>query len=91
MMKIYFPYKSDKKPYKYFIITSMGKKVFFGNSDYQDFTTHKDEERKQRYIKRHEKRENWNDKDTAGFWSYHYLWSYPTKKEAYENIKSKFL
>lgn len=91
MMKIYFPYKSDKKPYKYFIITSTGKKVFFGNSDYQDFTTHKDEERKQRYIKRHEKRENWNDKDTAGFWSRWYLWNKPTKQESYQNIKSKFL
>ena len=89
----YYPYKSDKTKYKYYIITSTDKKVYFGAAGYEDFTSHHDEERKQRYIKRHEKRENWGKSgiDTAGWWSYHYLWSYPTKQEAYQYIKSKFL
>ncbi len=93
-MKQYYPYKSKDKPEKkYYIITSTGKQVYFGATGYQDFTQHKDEARKNAYIARHQKREDWskNGIDTPGFWSYHYLWSYPTKTEAYENIKKRFL
>ncbi len=52
-MKIYYPYKSDKPDKKYYIITKDNKRVYFGAAGYSDFTQHKDEERKQRYIKRH--------------------------------------
>ena len=51
----YFPYKSDKPDKKYYIITKTEKKVYFGQASASDFTKHKDEERKQRYIQRHEK------------------------------------
>ena len=47
----YFPYKSDKPNKKYYIITNDNKKVYFGAAGYSDFTIHKDEERKLRYIK----------------------------------------
>ena len=57
-MKKYYPYKSDKDGKKYFIITNTGKRVYFGATGYEDFTTHKDEERKQRYIARHKKNED---------------------------------
>ena len=90
-MKIYYPYKSDKPDKKYYIITNTGKRVYFGAVGYEDFTTHKDEERKQRYIVRHKKNEDWTDINTPGFWSYHYLWEFPTKKAAYENIKKKYI
>ena len=90
-MKIYYPYKSDKPDKKYYIITNTGKRVYFGAVGYEDFTTHKDEERKQRYIARHKKNEDWTDINTPGFWSYHYLWEFPTKKAAYENIKKKYI
>ncbi len=42
--------------------------MYFGASGYSDFTIHKDEQRKQRYIKRHNN-ENWSKSgiDTAGF------------------------
>ena len=84
----YYPYKSEKPNKKYFIITKDNKKVYFGASGYSDFTINKDEERKLRYIKRHNN-ENWTKSgiDTAGWWSFKYLWSYPTKDEAYNNIK----
>ena len=89
----YYPYKSDKPEKKYYIITSNGKKIHFGSSDYQDFTQHKDETRKNSYIKRHRKNEDWTKSgiDTPGFWSYHYLWEFPSKTQAYENIKKKYL
>ena len=92
-MKLYYPYKSDKPEKKYYIITNTNKKIYFGAAGYEDFTTHKDEERKQRYIARHKKNEDWSKAgiDTAGFWSYHYLWHFPTKKAAYEDIKKNYL
>jgi hypothetical protein len=91
-MKQYFPYPSDKANKKFFIITKHNKKVYFGDSKYEDYTVHKNNKKKEAYIKRHEKNENWTASgiDTAGWWSVKYLWSYPTKKEAYEKIKKTF-
>ena len=56
------------------------KVIHFGGRGYSDFTKHKDEARKDRYIKRHEKRENWNDPLTAGFHSRWVLWNKPDLK-----------
>lgn len=93
-MQFYYPYPSDKLDKKFFIITSTGKKVYFGASAYLDFTQHKDPKRKELYIKRHSKmNENWgrNGIDTAGFWSRWYLWNLPTKQASYNDIKKRFL
>ena len=89
----YYPYAANDGKHKYYIITESGKKVYFGQYGASDFTIHKDEARRQRYIERHKNRENWTKSgiDTAGWWSYWYLWSKPTKKEAYNYIKSHFL
>lgn len=92
MYKIYYPYPATDNTYKYFIITSNGKKIRFGRKSYDDYTIHKNEERKLRYIKRHSKlNENWGryGVDTAGYWCYKFLWSYPTKEEAYKHIKKE--
>ena len=85
MNKMYIPYKSDDK--KYYTITNDNKKIYFCQASASDFTLHKDEARKQRYINRHKKNENWNNKDTACFWSRWLLWEKPTIKESYEYIK----
>jgi hypothetical protein len=87
----YHPYKSDKPGKKYYIITESNRKIYFGASGYSDFTHHKDEQRKQRYIKRHTN-ENWSKSgiDTAGFWSRWLLWNKPTIKESYIDIKRRF-
>lgn len=90
-MIAYYPYKSDKPDKKFFIITSTGKKIYFGSATASDYTLHKDPLRKNRYIQRHQKRENWNDKNTAGFWSRWYLWNLPTKEASYNDIKKRFL
>ena len=70
-MKYYYPYKSDKPEKKFYIITKENKKVYFGQANASDFTIHKNEERKNRYILRHEKNESkfWNKSgiDTASF------------------------
>jgi hypothetical protein len=92
-MQKYKPYKSDKSDKKYYIITDSGKKLYFGDSNYEDFTQHRNEVRKDRYVQRHQKNEDWTKSgiDTPGFWSYHYLWEFPSKTQAYDNIKKKYL
>ena len=42
------------------------KTVHFGQAGASDFTKNKDETRKSAYLARHQKRENWNDYDSAG-------------------------
>ena len=87
-MKIYYPYPANDGKHKYYIITKTGKKVYFGAVGYEHYTDgHLDEKRKQAYIRRHRKNENWDNPNTAGFWSYRYLWLYPTKRQAYDEIK----
>ena len=88
----YYPYKSDKPNKKCYIITNNNKKVYFGQAGASDFTLHKDEARKQRYINRHKNNENWTKSgiDTPGFWSRWILWHLPTIKESYNDIKRRF-
>ena len=94
-MKKYFPYKSDKPNKKYYIITNDNNKVYFGQASASDFTIHKDEARKQRYINRHKKNESkyWNKSgiDTPSFWSRFLLWEKPSINESYQFIKNKYL
>ena len=87
----YYPYKSDKPGKKYYIIAESNRKIYFGASGYSDFTIHKDEQRKQRYIDRHKNDETWSKSgvDTC-FWSSWLLWNKPTIKESYTDIKRRF-
>ena len=61
--------KSDRKDKKYMAIINNNKIIHFGASGYADFTTHEDEKRKQNYITRHKKNENWTNPTTAGFYA----------------------
>ncbi len=88
MNKIYYPYKSDKPKYKFYIIKSNNKRLYFGDSKYEHYTEgHLDEIRKDNYIKRHIARENWSNYNSRGFWSLWYLWYYKTYHEALNFIK----
>ena len=89
----YYPYIAKDGKHKFFIITKTEKKVYFGAAGYSDFTKHKDEARRQRYVARHEKNENWTKSgiDSAGFWSRWLLWNKPSIKQNYEDIKKRFL
>ena len=51
------------------VIDGGRKTIPFGAKGMSDYTKHKDEDRKNRYIDRHKTRENWNDPRTAGFYS----------------------
>ena len=91
--KIYYPYPATDKTHKYFIITSSGKKLRFGAKGYEDYITHWDDLRKQNYIARHQKREDWTKSgiDTAGWFSRYLLWEEPNIIDAYKTWKDKLL
>jgi hypothetical protein len=60
--------KRSKLPTKKFDAILDGKKVVsFGQRGASDFTIHKDEQRKDRYIQRHRANEDWTNPTTAGF------------------------
>lgn len=84
--------KPEKKLQAVFenIKTKREKKVHFGQAGASDYTKHKNKERKENYIDRHKKRENWNDPTTPGALSRYILWNKPTLKESVKDYKEKF-
>ena len=82
--------KSKTKDKKYDAVIDGNKTIHFGAKGYSDFTIHKDEERKGRYITRHKKNENWNDPMTAGFYAKNILWNKPSVKASVEDTNKKF-
>lgn len=87
-------YESPLKNKKYRVIFFKNnkeyKKTDFGARSNSDFTKHKDEERKNRYLKRHQKNEDWNDPFSAGALSRWILWNKPTLKASFNDYKKKF-
>ena len=82
--------KSTNKNKKFDAVVD-GKKISFGAVGYSDYTIHKDPERKERYITRHAKREDWNKSGlkTAGYWSKHLLWNKDTLTKSINDISKK--
>ena len=82
--------KSPNKDKKYRAYFSDGKHTDFGASGYSDFTKHKNEERKKRYITRHKSRENWKSPKTAGALSRYILWNKTYFRESVDDYKKRF-
>jgi hypothetical protein len=55
-----------------------------------DFTIHKDEARKERYLNRHRKNEHWDKPDTPGALSRYILWNKKTLKASVRDYKKRF-
>ena len=81
---LYKPFKSSAKNKKFSVyVMKDGKKklILYGDSKYQDFTQHKDEKRRESYLKRakgiKDKQGNltWKDKNTANYWAVKTLWN----------------
>jgi len=92
-MKLISIKPATDKIHKYtavFEIDGKTKTTQFGQKGAEDFTIHKDEQRKQNYISRHKSRENWNDPTTAGALSYYLLWSEKSFKTALSKFIKKF-
>ena len=76
---------------KYVATLPSGKKIHFGSAQYPDFLIHKDEERKERYLKRPKKIRNrkgeltFENPESSNFWSVNLLW--PEKIELNSSLK----
>lgn len=87
--------KSTDEKHKYEMIflntkTNKKKSVKFGAYGMSDYTIHKDEDRKQRYILRHQKNENWNNALSAGALSRWILWNKTTIEASLKDYLNKF-
>lgn len=81
---------SGKKLVATFTVNGRTKRVAFGARGYSDFTVHKDVARKQRYLERHRRNENWNDPTTAGALSRWILWNKSTRQASIADFKARF-
>tara|TARA_R110001599_G_scaffold120501_3_gene291574 strand:+ start:6729 stop:7034 length:306 start_codon:yes stop_codon:yes gene_type:complete len=66
------------------------KTTHFGSGGMSDYTIHKDKARKELYLKRHAKREDWNKYMTAGSLSRYILWNKPSFNQSVTDYKKKF-
>jgi hypothetical protein len=97
MDKQFFLFNSNNPKKKYMIKYYNSKTgnintIHFGAAGMSDFTIHKDKNRKNRYIGRHQSRENWSQNGiyTAGWWSRYLLWNLPTIIESIRDIEKRF-
>lgn len=92
-MRLYQLFKSDRKDKKFYVIPpDLSKKIYFGASDYEDYTIHKDKDRMERYLGRHRENEDWtkNGIKSAGFWSRWILWNLPNLEESIKDTEKRF-
>jgi len=82
--------KSDNPKKKYKVVVESKEKkrtLHFGQKGASDYTKHKDDERKKRYLDRHRKNENWSDPFSRSFWATNILWNKKTIKESIKNTE----
>ena len=71
---------SSRKNNKYMVTLTSGKKVHFGSPKYEDYTIHKDKERRDKYLSRAMKIKNkkgeltYTNPESSNYWSVHLLW-----------------
>ena len=76
--KIVQSWRKNKK----FAVNVNGKWIHFGDKRYQDYTQHKDKERRLNYIKRASNirdkygKKTINNINSPNYWSARYLWNY---------------
>lgn len=105
MIEVLLSY-SERKDKKYKAVIYVDdvkiKTVHFGAMGYDDYTTHHDPDRKDKYIARHRKMaerrqparglEDWtvNGITTAGFWSRWLLWNLPSLEDSIHDTERRF-
>jgi hypothetical protein len=87
---VYFG-KSKRKDKKYVMIfKNPDKTIHFGAEGYEDYTIHKNYNRKINYINRHKKNEDWNDPLTAGALSRWILWNKTSLENSLKDYIKRF-
>ena len=86
--------KSDKEGKKLMAIFKLEngrtRTTHFGAEGMSDYTKHRDDERKNRYLNRHRKNENWSAPMTAGALSRWILWNKETRGASITDYKKRF-
>tara|TARA_R110000868_G_scaffold186825_3_gene429306 strand:+ start:3441 stop:3713 length:273 start_codon:yes stop_codon:yes gene_type:complete len=77
--------KSTRKGKRFMATYANGKVVHFGQEGGQTYIDHGDKAKREAYLARHKKRENWNDPYTPGSLSRWLLWGDSTSMEANHN------
>ena len=66
------------------------KTIHFGSAGMDDYTKTRDKEQRSRYLKRHRRRENWNNPESAGALSRWILWNKETREASIKDYKKRF-
>ena len=82
--------KSPIKGKKYTAYFSDGTRTHFGAAGMSDYTKHKDDARKGRYMSRHKARENWRNPKSAGALSRWILWNKKSLSGSVADYKRRF-
>ena len=92
LIKITKSNKNGKKMMAVFENCQSGREkvVHFGSAGMEDYTIHKDDERKRRYIARHKANENWNNPVSAGALSRWILWNKASIRASVADYKRRF-
>ena len=71
------------------LVNGLGRKIHFGSRGMSDYTIHNDDKRKQNYLTRHQKNENWNEIN-PGSLSRYILWNQLTINQSIKDFEKKF-
>lgn len=87
--------KSNRKDKKWMVVIPSNHKqktIHFGAIGYEDYTMHKDKNRKKQYIQRHQTNEDWTKQGiwTPGFWSRWLLWNKTSIQKSVRDINKQF-
>lgn len=67
-------YRSFRPSKKYMVLSPDDKWIHFGQMDYQDYTKHKDDERRENFLNRSSQWKNLDDIYSPAFLSRYFLW-----------------
>lgn len=83
--------KSTRTGKRFMATYANGKVVHFGQAGGQTYIDHGDKIKRENYLARHKKRENWNDPFSAGALSRYLLWGDSTNMETnHQTFMNKF-
>ena len=85
--------KKSAKPDKKMDAVIDGKKtISFGQKNASDYTINRDPKRKEAYIRRHQKREDWDKSGVAtpGFYAKNVLWNKTTVQASIRDMNDRF-
>ena len=84
--------KSDRKDKKFTAVINGTKTIHFGQAGASDYTKHGDPKRRELYITRHQKREDWSISNIASpaFMSRWILWEHTTLQGAIDALNKKY-